>query len=128
MSKTITQYEGTKIVARYATIMTASRLTGADQSHISKVARGRRETAGGYRWKYTRGDMLTRTRPGAIAQLDKTGNVVAIYSDSEYAAQLSGSKHNRILDSLFNYYNGGRGRIVNGYRFVPVAALTNTQL
>jgi hypothetical protein len=128
MSKTITQYDGRKIVARYSTIMTASRVTGTDQSHISKVARGVRNTAGGYKWRYARGNIFNSLkRPGGVVQLDKTGNIVAIYSDMNYAAQLSGSNIDRIADSMYSYYMTGRGRIVKGYRFVPISALTETK-
>lgn len=123
MSKNITQYDGTKVVARYATILTASRITGADQSHISKVARGRRDTAGGYKWRYTRGNLTSLKHPGAVAQVDKTGNVVAVYADIEHAVKLTGSNLDRIVESIYTFYQRGHGRIVNGYRFVPAKAV-----
>ena len=36
----------------YATLMEAERNTGADHAQISRCCRGKRQTAGGYRWSF----------------------------------------------------------------------------
>lgn len=40
------------IVCTYPSIAEASRDTGILQTHISRCARGKRPSAGGYKWKY----------------------------------------------------------------------------
>lgn len=50
LSKGVLQIKGDKIVAEFCGISEAGRITGIH--HICEACSGRRETAGGYQWKY----------------------------------------------------------------------------
>lgn len=41
-----------RMIRMFASIREADRTTGVDQSHITKVCKGTRLTAGGYKWEY----------------------------------------------------------------------------
>lgn len=52
-SKSIKQYDlNNKFLCKYASIMDAERKTKIPNNNIVKVAKGKRNTAGGYIWKY----------------------------------------------------------------------------
>lgn len=44
--------DGTQLLRTFGSVDEASRETGADSGHISKVCRGERKTAGGFHWKF----------------------------------------------------------------------------
>ena len=92
--------EGNKVIARFSSIGMASDLTGADTSHISKVARGLRRTAGSYGWSYVLRGSLTSGKMG-VRQLDKvTGEVIATYKDLDAVERLTGITSTRLLNVI----------------------------
>lgn len=50
--KPVNQYSGEVFVKRWKSIMTASKCLGINSSSITKVAKGKRKTAGGFGWRY----------------------------------------------------------------------------
>jgi hypothetical protein len=50
--RTILQFKGGELVAQYPTIGEAVRMTGLKQGSIWKVLHGRKNTTGGFEWKY----------------------------------------------------------------------------
>lgn len=111
---TISQYDDKgKLLARYTSISNAATLSETDQSHISKVARGKRNMAGGYGWKYY-GRSLTPTskftpKNQGVKALDLNGNLVAVFANSEVAAAVTGAKATSIEKAM------GTARKVKGY-------------
>lgn len=102
-----------KLLARYSSISAAATLSETDQSHISKVARGKRSMAGGYTWKYynrslTPTSKFTPKNEGVRA-LDANGNLVAVFATPEIAATLLGTKAGSITKAR------GTKRMVGGY-------------
>ena len=65
MSKTIYQYEADSgnYIQEFSSVIEAANRTGVDQSHISKVAKGIRQTAGGFTWSYEKADNYIDTSP-----------------------------------------------------------------
>ncbi len=51
----IGQYKNDELICIHENAHEANRKTGIDRAHICDVANGKRETAGGYVWKYERG-------------------------------------------------------------------------
>ncbi len=93
MSKEIHQYdyESGNHINSFETAMEASRVTGVDQSHIRKVAMGRRVTAGGYAWSYEKADNYFETNPAeryALSRGIDPSTITKIYTrqsrDGEY--------------------------------------------
>jgi len=113
-NKSVAQYEGKTLLAKYTSIANAAFLTEAQPAHIGKVANGLRNSAGGYGWKFTNNsNRLSKNVPG-ILQIDTdTDEVVAVYRDVDTAATLSGlsaTKINRVLT--------GSSKSVSGYTFL----------
>ncbi len=52
VSKKVVQLKDDKIINTYSSGKEAERRTKIHSSHISRVARGSRKTAGGFKWKY----------------------------------------------------------------------------
>lgn len=52
--KPVIQHNSNGISIRYESAKQASIITGIDYSHICDAAKGKRKTAGGYRWEYER--------------------------------------------------------------------------
>lgn len=99
--KVVSQYSGKTLLARYSSIAVAADFVGAQPAHIGKVAAGKRNSAGGFQWKYsnTISDKLTRSRKG-ITQFNDAGDIVAVYESVETAAKITGMTAKRIAKAL----------------------------
>lgn len=63
-AKSVQQWtkDGKTLLRTFETVDEASKETGADGSHISKVCTGKRKTTGGFHWKFVNpGDIETKT-------------------------------------------------------------------
>ena len=109
----VTQYLAGKAVAKYPSIAIASRFTKTQPAHIGKVANGKRNLAGGFSWKSNK-TFGTRFSPknAGIAQLDKTGTIMALYESAEMASTLSG-----VTLKGINKVVTGNGNIAGGFRW-----------
>ena len=73
-TRAVSQYEGTQFVAQYYSVAFAAAVTGVDASHLAKVARGERNTTGGWSFKYI-------SRVATINVPSKTEHVVLLGAD-----------------------------------------------
>jgi len=110
MSKAVSQYENGKLIAKYYSISFASYLTDVQQAHIGKVAMGKRNSAGGYKWKYN-GNFNARLTPSTkgITQLDSDGEAMAVFANSSVASELTGIKESTIKAAV------GKNKSAGGY-------------
>ena len=110
-----------KLIRTYKTITEASNETGATQSKITAVAKGRRKTAGGYVWKYTNDrhnpgrkthayDVSKDKNAKPVIQCDKNGNEIKTYPSVAEAARINGFERTNIFANL-------SGRTKSAYGF-----------
>lgn len=106
----VAQYEGGTLLAKYPSITDASALTGTQRAHIGKVASGIRKTAGGFAWKSMK-NFTGRLSPrnAGITQMDRSGNVLAVYANVGAASRVTGIAEGRIEKVLV-----GNGRVAGG--------------
>jgi group I intron endonuclease len=55
--------DGTELIRTFGSIEDATRETGADGSHICKVSKGERKTAGGFHWKFVQEEDVQTNEP-----------------------------------------------------------------
>ncbi|MDH5766619.1 MAG: hypothetical protein OEZ38_11445 [Gammaproteobacteria bacterium] len=109
----VAQYDGKTLVAKYRNITLAAEMSGAQPAHIGKVTNGVRNTAGGFHWKtLTSFDGKLSNKRTGIVQKDTGGNVLAVYSDLDAAAYMTGISKDKIEAVM-----EGTKRSVSGYIF-----------
>lgn len=97
MRTSVTQRVNGKSVAQYDSIATATRLTGADSSNISKVTQGDRRSAGGFGWESTES---VNTRRKIVAIDPSTGNTVAIFNGLEAIQAFTTVRNDRVVEAV----------------------------
>jgi hypothetical protein len=129
-----------EFIAEFDTITEASKVTGAQLSKISAVCKGRRKTAGGFKWEFVNDKHITfKNRPSAYnPDKDKCAKPILQYSRSgEFIAE-----HRSIADAVRANPEMSRGSIIanlkgrtkHAYGFVwkykhgnPVPSLSNEE-
>ena len=108
----VSQIDGKNVIAKYASMALAEEMTNASSAHISKVVRGIRNTAGGYKWKRTsKVNSISSKNPG-INMLDEYGNVIASFADVNVASSITEIPVHRI-----NAVLDGKHKTAGGYHW-----------
>lgn len=97
MRSSVNQRLNGKSVAQYNSISTASRLTGADGSNISKVTGGARRTAGGFGWETAEN---VNTRRKIVAVDPSTYEVVAVFNDLDTVRTTTNARMDRVVSTI----------------------------
>ncbi len=82
-----------KLINSYKSLKEASEITGVSYAHISSVANGKRNSAGGFFWSYSDKIDCNIKKPrlnGSVHQFDLTGKYLKTYSSIKEASKLSG--------------------------------------
>ena len=101
------------LIARYPSITAAAAVSSTQVAHIGKVCMNKRNTAGGYAWKYNN-KFTGKFKPKALGltQSSKDGAILAVFRDTEVAALVTGLKESVITKAVAS------GRLTKGNRFV----------
>lgn len=102
----VTQYAKGKAIATYASMALAAKLTGARANHISEVASGNRNTAGGYGWK--RGALVNK-KAATVTASTPTGESVAVLTTLDAIRNSTVVRTNRVVEAL-----AGKRKTANG--------------
>jgi len=105
-SVSVSQYKDGNLIAKYHSISFAAKMNGVQPSHISKVAKGKRASAGGFGWKTTKS--FTGKMKSGIVQSNST-ETLAVYKNADHAATVSSIKTNALNNAL------NKNRCVGGY-------------
>lgn len=97
MRTSVSQIVNGKSVAQYDSIATATRLTGADNSNISKVTRGDRKTAGGFGWESAES---VNSRRKIVAIEPTTGETVAVFNSLDAVRSSTNVRMDRVVDAV----------------------------
>lgn len=123
--KKVAQYDfDGNLVNIYDSITIASEKTGINDSSISSVCHNKRQSAGGYYWRFVNNNeiinskidlqinirAIEESKPKSVIQYDKNGNVVAKYNSIREASKLTGI----VLSSIVETCKGKR-RTAGGY-------------
>ena len=83
----VTQYKGSKFVAQYHSAAFAALVNKVDPSHVAKVARGERNTTGGWEFSYiNRITSSHNSRHVTIRSID--GTILAKFKDTRVASEI----------------------------------------
>ena len=63
--------DGTELLRTFGSIEEATRETGADGSHICKVSKGERKTAGGFHWKFVQEEDVQTNEPLRFSKIQQ---------------------------------------------------------
>jgi group I intron endonuclease len=92
--------DGTELLRTFRSIEDATRETGADGSHICKVSKGERKTAGGFHWKFVQEEDVQTNEPLKFTKIQQWSfdltTLIAEYDTIKEAAERSGAGNGRI--------------------------------
>jgi len=85
--------DGTEFIRMFRSIEDASQETGADGSHICKVCKGERKTAGGFNWKFVQEDDAQANEPLRFTKIQQWSfdltTLIAAYDTIREASKAS---------------------------------------
>lgn len=113
-----------KLINSYKSLKEASEITGISCAHISSVANGKRNSAGGFFWSYSNEINFNAKRPrlnGNIHQFDLTGKYLKTYSSIKEASEFSGASSGHISSVI-----SGKEIQASGYQW-KTGDLSNIQ-
>jgi group I intron endonuclease len=92
--------DGSEFLRTFMSIEDASHETGADGSHICKVCKGERKTAGGFHWKFVQEEDVQTNEPLRFTKIQQWSfdltTLIAEYDTIREASEKSGAGNGRI--------------------------------
>lgn len=102
-----------KILNRFASAQEAAIKTNIERRNISSCCRGRKKTAGGYKWCYENPEntKTNASKPRPVMQLSKTGQIMEIYNSISSASRAIGCSLTRIREACGDKFITYKGYI-----------------
>lgn len=111
--------DGTEIIRMFGSIEEASHKTGADGSHICKVCKGERKTAGGFHWKFVQGEDVKTNKPLRFTKIQQWSfdltTLIAEYDTITEAAETVKSNKSTISKCC-----KGKSRSAGGFKWKTI--------
>jgi group I intron endonuclease len=111
--------DGTELLRTFGSIEEASRDTGADGSHITKVCKGERKTTGGFQWKFVRQNDIQSNSPLKFTKIQQWSfdltTLIAEY-DTIKEATLATNSGSRTISRCCK----GKARSAGGFKWKSV--------
>ena len=108
--------DGTELIMTFRSIEDATRKTGADGSHICKVCKGQRKTAGGFHWKFVQEEDVQKNEPLKFTTIQQWSfdltTLIAEYDTIREASEKSGATTGHISKCC-----KGKGRSAGGFKW-----------
>lgn len=108
--------DGNEILRTFRSIEDATRETGADGSHICKVCKGERKTAGGFHWKFVQEEDVQTNEPLKFTKIQQWSFDLKIlieeYDTIQEASDKSGAVTGRISKCC-----KGKSRSAGGFKW-----------
>jgi len=87
--------DGTQLLRTFVSVEEATRATGSDGSHISKVCKGERKTAGGFHWKFVNPEDIQTNEPLKFTKIQQWSfdgkTLIAEYDSLNEATRVTNS-------------------------------------
>jgi group I intron endonuclease len=87
--------DGTQLLRTFESVEEATKTSGADGSHISKVCKGERKTAGGFHWKFVNPEDIQTNEPLKFEKIQQWSfdakTLIAEYDSLDEATQVTNS-------------------------------------
>lgn len=111
--------DGSELLRTFRSIEEATQETGADGSHITKVCRGKRKTAGGFQWRFVQEDDAQKNEPLRFTKIQQWSfdltTLIAEYDTLKEASEVS-KAHDRIISRCCK----GKARSAGGFKWKAV--------
>lgn len=111
--------DGSELLRTFQSIEEANRDTGADGSHITKVCKGQRKTAGGFLWRFVKEEYVQTNEPLKFTKIQQWSfdltTLIAEYDTIKEASEKSGARNGRISKCC-----KGASRSAGGFKWKSV--------
>ena len=111
--------DGSELLRTFRSIEEAAVESGADGSHITKVCKGERKTAGGFQWKFVQEDDVQTNEPLRFTKIQQWSfdhtTLIAEYDTIKEASEKSGAGNGRISKCC-----KGTSRSAGGFKWKSV--------
>jgi group I intron endonuclease len=111
--------DGKELLRTFESVEEAARESGADGSHVAKVCRGERKTAGGFHWKFVNPDDVRTNHPlkfTKIQQWSFDGKTLVAEYDTIRKASEESQAEVRVISRCCK----GKGRSAGGFKWKAV--------
>jgi group I intron endonuclease len=108
--------DGTELLRTFQSIEEAAKESGADGSHITKVCKGERKTAAGFRWRFVQEEDVQANEPLRFIKIQQWSfdhtTLIAEYDSIKEASEKSGAGTRPISRCC-----KGKGRSAGGFKW-----------
>jgi len=111
--------DGTELIRTFASIEDATRETGADGSHICKVCKGERKTAGGFHWKFVQEEDVQTNEPLKFTKIQQWSFDLKILIE-EYDTIQEASKASKAEVRVISRCCKGIARSAGGFKWKAI--------